>query len=223
MMGLEDAKPRSSANVTPAGGLSDLAPSAPQNAVAAPMEEGTQAGSMDMGAIRQRLQAAIDLLQGPLGEQFDDPKFREAALAYDAFLNDGEKPDGVTSQGLYEFGTRLFTRELRTGVGEELPDGSTIATKKLVAAYRDGDDVILELDIRATKPDGTTFDYRAPVTRGRTSKATDEVLRIPAEAIQDRVRGARFLAMGIEQAGGRDAAIAGLQQQMQALDQQGAA
>lgn len=159
---------------------------------------------------------AIDILRGPLGQQFGDPEFRAQAIKLDGFLNEEGSGEGVSSEALYAFGTRLFIRELQKGVGDRLPDGSTITEKRLVAARRVGSDVVLELDIRAQKPDGTPFDYRAPVTKNRTSADTDEVLRVPIDEIRDRVRGARYLATAVEHAGGLDALIRAFQQELQA-------
>lgn len=161
--------------------------------------------------MNDNMQKARALLESPLGAQFDDPAFRQAAVKFDRILNDGENGGDLSGGELYEYATRLFSRELQKGVGDRLPDGSTIASKRIVQAYEDGDDIILELDITAQRPDGTEFDYRAPVTRGRTSEETDEVLRIPASKIRDRLRGASYMAQGIERAGGRQQVLDMLQ------------
>ncbi|TAM30263.1 MAG: hypothetical protein EPN60_05315 [Nevskiaceae bacterium] len=186
----------------------------PQPAMPGGGQRAGLAGAAESGVSgsAQRIQQAVELLQGPLGQQLDDPAFRQAAATYDRFLNDGEQPEGITKESLYDFGTRLFAREMQKGVGDKLPDGSTITEKRLVSAYQRGDEVALELDIRAQKPDGTPFNYRAPVTKGRTSKDTDEVLFIPLDAIRDRIRGARYLSQAVEQAGGVANVLAQLQQ-----------
>lgn len=150
-----------------------------------------------------RAQRAAAFLNGDFAAQFDDAAFRQAALRYDAALNDGGDTAGLSGADLYAFANRLFARELRQGLGERLRDGGVITAKRLVAAYLDSDAVILELDIRARRPDGSEYDYRAPVTRGRSSADTDEVLRIPLRRVRDRLRGAAMLAAGIERAGGR--------------------
>lgn len=184
---------------------------APQQSAARQTEQaGPPAESDKAGG---RIQQAIALLQSPLGQHFDDPDFRQAAERYDSFLNKGEKPEGVTKEGLYDFGNKLFARELQNGVGSKLPDGSTITGKRLVAARPVGDHLVLELDITAKKPDGTSFNYQAPVTKNRTHEDTDEVLHIPIEKVRDRVRGAVFMARAVEQAGGRDAVLQQLMQQ----------
>ncbi|PPE74575.1 hypothetical protein C3942_07380 [Solimonas fluminis] len=158
-----------------------------------------------------KAQRAAEFLRSDFAAQFDDPAFRRAALRYDAAVNDGGDTAGLTGAELYAFANRLFARELRQGLGERLRDGGVVTAKRLVAAYLDGDAVILELDIRARRPDGSEYDYRAPVTRGRTSADTDEVLRLPLRRLRDRLRGAAMLAVGIERAGGRDRVLGLLQ------------
>lgn len=205
-------------------GISGSAPIAPQ---AAPMglagmssqpvtpqqpAPAAQNEAPESSDVRARLQSAIELLQGPLGQHFDDPAFRKAAETYDSFLNKGEKPAGVTKEGLYDFGNKLFTRELRDGVGGKLPDGSTITSKRLVAARPMGDDLVLELDVSAQRPDGKSYNYRAPVTKNRTHEDTDEVLRVPIDKVRDRIRGAKYMAQAVEQAGGRDVLLRQLMQ-----------
>lgn len=165
--------------------------------------------------MKKRHEAARDgaaFLDSDFGAQFDDPAFRQAAMRLDAAINDEREPEGLSGPMLYEFANRLFARELRRGVGERLRDGGTIVSKRLVKAYLDDDAVILELDIRARRRNGSEYDYRAPVTRGRTSADTDEVLRIPLSRIRDRLRGAAMLAAGIERAGGRGPVLAQLRQ-----------
>lgn len=191
------------------------APALPRTASAPTQQAPANAPSGGGEAVRARIQSAIDLLQGPLGQQFDDPAFRRAAARYDDFLNGGKQPAGVSKDDLYEFGTRLFTRELRDGVGSQLPDGSTITSKKLVSARQRGNDLILELDVSAQKPDGTHFNYRAPVTKDRTHKETDEVLHLPIDEVRKRIKGARYMATAVEQAGGVQNAIAELQRHAQ--------
>lgn len=171
--------------------------------------------------MQQKLQQVRTLLEGNLGQQFDDPKFRQAAIEFDRILNDGEDGGSLSGPDLYEFASRLFVRELQKGVGDKLPDGSTIASKRIVQAFEDGDNIVLELDIHATRPDGTEFDYKAPVTRGRTSEDTDEVLMIPIREVRDRLRGASMLARGLEQGGGRAAVLAQLQGEDQEMGLQG--
>jgi hypothetical protein len=157
------------------------------------------------------MQQAVQFLSGPLGQQFDDPAFRQAAVKIDRMLNDGEDGGDLSAGDLYEFATRLFTRELQKGVGEQLPDGGVITSKRIVQALEDGDNIMLELDIHARAPDGTEYDYRAPVTRNRSSDAADEVLMIPISQIRDRLKGASYMAQGIEQAGGREQVLQMLQ------------
>ncbi len=156
-----------------------------------------------MSPLIERARRGAAFLQSDFAAQFDDPAFRQAALRYDAAINDGGDSAGLTGAELYGFANRLFARELRQGLGERLRDGGVITAKRLVAVYLDGDTVMLELDIRARRPDGSEYDYRAPVTRGRSSADTDEVLRIPLRRVRDRLRGAAMLAAGIERAGGR--------------------
>lgn len=148
------------------------------------------------------------LLESPFGAQFDDPAFRQQAQRIDAILNDGQDGGDLTAEGLYEFANRLFSRELQKGVGDRLPDGGVITQKRLVSALEDGPYIVLELDIHARRPDGTEYDYRAPVTKNRTSDDADEVLRIPVQQVRDRLRGASMLAQGLERAGGREAVLA---------------
>lgn len=178
-----------------------------QQPEAAPQQEASQA------------QKTIEFLQTPFAAQFDDPKFRRAAMQYDSALNSGQEMPNFSAEGMYEFANRLFSRELQKGVGSKLPDGSTIESKKIVTARQDGDRIVLELDILARRENGEVYDYRAPVTRDRSSDDTDEVLFIPLSAVRDRVRGARYLAQAIEQAGGREAAL----QQILSATQEGAA
>ncbi|AXQ30435.1 hypothetical protein D0B54_17905 [Solimonas sp. K1W22B-7] len=162
-----------------------------------------------------------EFLAGDFAAQFDDPAFRRAATRFDAAINDGREHAELGGPALYDFANRLFARELRRGLGERLRDGSRICSKRLVAAYLDDDAVVLELDIRARRPDGSEYDYRAPVTRGRTSADTDEVLRIPLQRLRDRLRGAAMLAAGIEQAGGREPLLAQLRRATQPMGLRG--
>lgn len=170
----------------------------------------------------QAAQQGAAFLDSDFAAQFDDPAFRQSATQLDAAINDGGQPGGLSGPMLYEFANRLFARELRRGLGERLRDGGIIVSKRLVKAWLDDDAVILELDIRARRPDGREYDYRAPVTRGRSSADTDEVLRIPLEKLRDRLRGAAMLAAGIERAGGRGQVLAQLRRNSTAMGLQGA-
>lgn len=170
--------------------------------------------------MQEKVQKAVEFLSGPFAQQFDDPAFRQQAQRIDAILNDGQDGGDLTAEGLYEFANKLFSRELQKGVGDRLPDGGVITQKRLVSALEDGPYIVLELDIHARRPDGTEYDYRAPVTKNRTSDDADEVLRIPVQQVRDRLRGASMLAQGIERAGGREAVLAQLG--MPAMGLQGA-
>jgi len=162
--------------------------------------------------MQEKMKKAAEFLSSDFGRQFDDPQFRQQAMQIDAMLND-DKPGGdLTADGLYEFANRLFSRELQHGVGEQLPNGDTIVSKRLERAYESEDGMItLELSIQAEQPDGTVYEYQAPATKNRTAAETDEVLQLPAQAVRDRLRGASMLAQGLERAGGREAVLAQLQ------------
>lgn len=159
---------------------------------------------------RRKALAAIDFLSSDYAAQFDDPAMQRTALDMDEVLNKGGIRPGITAPAIYDYGNKLFSRELQQGVGGKLKDGSTIEGKRLVAAYSDGDDIMLELDVTARRPDGTVYNYRAPVTKGRTSEDADEVLRIPRAALRDRVRGARYIAQALQMGGSRQDTIAEL-------------
>ena len=115
---------------------------------------------------------------------------------------------GVTSDQVLGYANQMFSRELERGVGDAAPNGGKITGKRIVAAYMDGDSYVLELDVEAVDASGNPYNYRAPVTKGRTSKDTDEVLRLPRGVIEDRVQAMAAMAHDIEAAGGYDEAVA---------------
>lgn len=162
---------------------------------------------------RNRVAASLDFLESPFAKQFDDPDFRAKAVQFDELFNN-ENSAGInasfSAQDLYDFGNKLFSRELQSGVGEQLQDGSKIVGKQLVSARRRGDKVVLELAVTAQRPDGTTYQYQAPVTKNRSSKDDDEVAEIPLADIRDRIRGAKYMAQFVDQGGSLEQARAEL-------------
>lgn len=157
----------------------------------------------EQGQVRNRVLASLDFLDSPFAKQFDDPDFRQQATKFDDFFNNENATIGssISAPQIYDFGNKLFSRELQKGVGDQLKDGSVIAAKRLVSARRKGDKVILELSITAQRPDGTTYEYQAPVTKNRSSDDADEVLELPISSVQDRIRGAHYLSKFVEQGG----------------------
>lgn len=162
---------------------------------------------------RNRVAASLDFLESPFAKQFDDPDFRAKAVQFDELFNN-ENSAGInasfSAQDLYDFGNKLFSRELQSGVGEQLQDGSKIVGKQLVSARRRGDKVVLELAVTAQRPDGTTYRYQAPVTKNRSSKDDDEVAEIPLADIRDRIRGAKYMAQFVDKGGSLEQARAEL-------------
>ncbi len=158
---------------------------------------------------RQRVLAGRRLLQSPIGESLRQPESRAAWIDMGGRMLRGERlAAGVTSEQVLDYANQMFSRELQRGVGDAAPNGGKITGKRIVAAYMDGDSYVLELDVEAVDAKGNPYNYRAPVTKGRTSEDTDEVLRLPRRVIEDRVQAMAALAHDIEAAGGYDEALA---------------
>lgn len=142
-----------------------------------------------------RMLAGWQFIQSPTGKNFNDPEFRRQTRLFADSMKKGESiEEGVTGEDLYNYASKLFANELQQGVGDKLKNGDVITGKRIVSARRDGDHYILELDVSARGKDGNVYNYRAPVTKNRTSEDTDEVLRIPLSAIGNKLRSGEMLS-----------------------------
>lgn len=140
---------------------------------------------------------------GPrISQNVRNPQYLSDGEALDAFLNHGmlARPDAQGVAELKQAGARFlnmtYTDEINQGVGEPIddktaekmgvPKGTLITGKEIVDFYVKGDKIIVELNVKtnAKTPEGAPWEYRAPITRDRSSKGADEIKEFPLSSIQ---------------------------------------
>lgn len=83
----------------------------------------------------------------------------------------------------------LLRPEIEHGTGQQLANGDTIVRKQVSRILPHPDDpnhVLVGLNITAQKPDGSTYNYEAPMTKGRDGIG-DDVLNVNVPKVIDRL------------------------------------
>lgn len=124
---------------------------------------------------------------------------------FEDFIDTPEAPSKI-GQAFSDFGAALANRdfnallgpantllrpEIEHGVGTKLKNGDVIVDKQISRIDphpTSKGHVLVGLSVKAQKPDGTVYDYAAPVTKGRVANGDDdEVLPVDINAVMQRI------------------------------------
>jgi len=133
-------------------------------------------------------------------KSLQNPEYRQTAMDLYEDLIQGKglrAPDK-----LYGFMNDTFADELGVGVGDKVGGTDDVISQKRISALyedpRNPGNVMIELDVRAKRKDGSEYDYKAPVTKGRRSDETDEIQSIPKAKLMERLQGVVGASLDVE-------------------------
>lgn len=122
-----------------------------------------------------------DFLDGPDGKP---GPIRQAAMDFEAGLKTGNQDLVLKGANV------LFAPELKTGIGQDGPDGNEIIGKEIVQLVphpQDPSKVVPLLKVTVRRDDGAIGSYIAPVTENRSSDPNDNIRTVDMSSGFDRV------------------------------------
>lgn len=133
----------------------------------------------------------------PLDGLVLSPKFKEANDTLGALIQGAP----VSHDAVIDAFNTRFHNDINRTRGQALPNGDTIDSMQITNGHmsRDGQFLALEGNVTAKRKDGSTYTYKAPITKNRSGEPDDTVMMIPVHDVMDKVHGARLMQSALEQ------------------------
>jgi len=191
------------------------------NAQAAMAEESTAASRETRAKVKEYETAKEKLYRikkaqavgGQVAKNLRDPEYLENGMAVGRVLEtikagDISKVEPALFQKSMKWVAKTYEHEIKSGVGKEInavtarqqgvPVGSKISDAELSNFYTSEDgQIVMELKVQVTAPDGSIHYYNAPVTKNRSSDPTDEVRMVSFEELERIGTAAQYIGSGV--------------------------